>query len=141
MTCVVAMSCPTLPTSLFGDSITRSCVSFCSNNTVGQPTNRLCVTQCLNTTQTGTSNYYADISTGQHLCVVICPTLPRLFGRNDTNKCVTTCPALTFGDQTGNRTCVPQCPLIGPTYYYAQNNSRICVLVCIDGTWGLQSSR
>ena len=99
------------------------------------------MTQCLNVTQTGISTYYGDVSTGQYRCVVVCPILPRLFGENSTNKCVGTCPALSYGDQTGNRTCVPQCPLIGAIYYFAQNYSRICVLVCIDGTWGKKSTR
>ena len=123
MTCVTALNCPTTPTLT-----TRSCVSFCSNNWWGDPTSRNCVSQCPNLTTTGTSNYYGDNSTGQYFCVVICPVVPRLFGENTTNMCVSLCPSLTFGDQTGNRTCVPQCPLINATiYYFAQNLSRICV--------------
>lgn len=141
MTCVTAANCPTTPTMTFGDTFTRSCVSFCSNSYWGDPTSRNCIAQCYNVSTTGTSRYYGDSSTGQYICVVICPSLPRLFGQNDTNLCVPTCPALTYGDQTGNRSCVPQCPLIGSTYWYAQNYTRICVKVCKNDTWGLQSSR
>ena len=125
----------------FGDNSTRKCVSFCSNNEWGDPFSRNCVAQCPNVTDTGISTSYGDSTTGQYLCVVICPTLPRLFGDNATNLCVSECPALTFGDQTGNRSCVPQCPLLNTTYYYAQNDSRICVLICKAGTWGYQTTR
>jgi hypothetical protein len=80
MTCVTALNCPTTPTLTFGDNTTRSCVSFCSNSWWGDPTSRNCVSQCPNVTTTNTSNYYGDNSTGQYICVVICPNLPRLFG-------------------------------------------------------------
>lgn len=124
MTCVISLNCPappTYPTMTFGDTPTRSCVSFCSNNYWGDPTSRNCVAQCPNVSTTGTSRYYGDSSTGQYLCVVICPTTPRLFGQNDTNLCVPQCPLLTYGDQTGNRSCVPQCPQFGAVNHYAQN--------------------
>jgi len=125
----------------FGDNTTRSCLNNCSNGQFGDPTSRNCVALCPNATTTGTSTYYGDISTGQYICVVICPSNPILFGLNQTNLCVSTCPIPYYGDQTGNRTCVPYCPLIGATIWYAQNTSRICVSVCINGTWGLGSSR
>lgn len=88
MTCVTSLNCPVSPTMTFGDTATRRCVSFCSNSYWGHPTSRNCVSQCPNVTTTGTSRYFGDDSTGQYLCVVICPALPRLFGRNDTNRCV-----------------------------------------------------
>jgi hypothetical protein len=72
----------------FGDNETRSCVTNCSNGKYGDPVSRNCLTQCPSQTITGLSNYYADISTGQYICVVICPRLPRLFGVNSTNMCV-----------------------------------------------------
>jgi hypothetical protein len=107
----------------------------------GDPTSRNCVTQCPNASTTGTSNYYSDISTGQYICVVICPVLPRLFGYNTTNNCVEECPAPLYGDQTGNRTCVGTCPKIGSVVHFAQNYTRVCVTVCISGTWGYTSTR
>lgn len=99
------------------------------------------MTQCPNDTTTLTSTYYADVSTGQYICVVICPVLPRLFGLNMTNKCVSECPQPLYGDQTGNRTCLAVCPLINTVVHFAQNTSRICVTVCETGTWGYKSSR
>ena len=125
----------------FGDNNTRACSSNCSIGKFGDPTSRNCVTQCPNATTTGTSNYYSDISTGQYICVVICPSLPALFGYNATNTCVSTCTAPLYGDQTGNRTCVSYCPLIGTTVWFAQNLSRICVTVCTAGTWGYTAFR
>ena len=82
------MNCPTTPIMTFGDNSSRACVANCSNDKFGDPTSRNCVTQCPNDTTTLTSTYYSDISTGQYICVVICPVLPRLFGYNATNKCV-----------------------------------------------------
>jgi hypothetical protein len=111
-------------------------VSNCSIGTFGDSTSRNCVAQCPNVSTTGTSTFYGDTSTGQYVCVAICPILPALFGRNDTNRCVTTCPIPNYGDQTGNRSCVPTCPIISGVVYFAQNTSRICVTVCITGTWG-----
>jgi hypothetical protein len=135
-TCVSALHCPTSPSMTFGDNVTRSCLSNCTNGTFGDPVSRSCLTQCQNVSVTGTSTYYSDISTGQYLCVVVCPILPALFGLNATNTCVSQCPAPLYGDQTGNRTCLAVCPLIGSTVYFAQNLSRICVTVCVNGTWG-----
>ena len=80
MTCVTSLNCPTSPMMTFGDNTTRSCVSFCSNNEWGDPTSRNCETQCPNVSTTGTSRYYGDLSTGQYICVVICPEAPVLFG-------------------------------------------------------------
>jgi hypothetical protein len=140
-TCVISLNCPTSPSMTFGDNNTRSCVSNCSLGKYGDPTSRNCVTQCPNVTTTATSTFYADTSTGQYICVVICPSLPRLFGLNSTNMCVSQCPQPNYGDQTGNRTCVPTCPLIGGVVHFAQNTSRICVTVCMTGTWGYTASR
>lgn len=107
----------------------------------GDPTSRNCVTQCPNVSTTLTSTYYSDVSTGVFVCVVICPIKPALFGLNATNTCVDTCPAPLYGDQTGNRTCLAVCPLIGAIVWFAQNTSRICVTVCIAGTWGYTATR
>lgn len=87
-TCVSALNCPTSPSMTFGDNNTRSCLSNCTLGTFGDPESRSCITQCRNLSSTGTSTYYSDISTGQHICVVICPILPALFGLNTTNTCV-----------------------------------------------------
>lgn len=73
MTCVTALNCPTSPLMTFGDNNTRSCVSFCDSDEWGDPVTRNCLSQCLNVSDTGTSRYYGDNSTGQRLCVVICP--------------------------------------------------------------------
>lgn len=140
-TCVISLSCPTSPSITFGDNNTRSCLSNCTLGTFGDPTSRNCVTQCPNASTTGTSTYYSDITTGVYLCVVICPIKPSQFGLNSTNTCVDTCPATLYGDQTGNRTCLAVCPLIGGTVWFAQNTSRICVTVCIAGTWGYTATR
>ena len=77
MTCVTALNCPNSPMMTFGDNNTRSCVSFCDSDEWGDPTSRNCVSQC---PDPGTSRYYGDNSTGQRLCVIICPETPRLFG-------------------------------------------------------------
>jgi hypothetical protein len=133
---VISLSCPASPTLTFGDNNTRSCVTNCSLGKFGDPTSRNCVTQCPSFATTGTSTFYGDTSTGQYICVTICPILPALFGRDDTNRCVATCPSPLYGDQTANRTCLATCPIVGSLVYFAQNTSRICVTVCITGTWG-----
>lgn len=138
---MISLNCPTTPSITYGDNNTRSCVSNCSLGKFGDPTTRNCVTQCPNITTTGTSTYYADTSTGQFICVVTCPILPSLFGRNDTNRCVLECPIPTYGDQTTNRTCVTRCPIAGAVIYFAQNTSRICVTVCRMGTWGYAANQ
>ena len=79
-TCVVSLSCPNTPTMTFGDNTTRKCLAYCSGLEWGDPTSRNCVDQCPNVTTTGTSRYFGDNSTGQPLCVVTCPQVPRLFG-------------------------------------------------------------
>jgi len=94
----------------FGDNNTRSCVTNCTGGKFGDPVSRNCLTQCPNQITTGNSNYYADISTGQYICVIICPIVPRLFGHNTTNMCVSECPAPLYGQQTGNRSCLAICP-------------------------------
>ena len=135
------MNCPTSPSMTFGDNNTRSCQSNCTLGKYGDPTTRFCVTQCPNSVATGNSMYYADTSTGQYICVVICPVLPRLFGQNTTNMCVVECPQPLYGDQTGNRSCVGTCPLISSVVHFSQNTSRICVTTCENGTWGYTASR
>lgn len=76
------------------------------------------------------------MTTGQYICVLVCPEAPRLFGENVTNLCVGECPGNSWGDQTGRRTCVDKCPDISGVLWYAQNDQKICVTVCKDGTWG-----
>ena len=73
MTCVTALNCPSSPMMTFGDNATRSCVSFCSNAEWGDPTTRNCEDQCPDTLTPETTRYYGDNSTGQYLCVLICP--------------------------------------------------------------------
>lgn len=80
--------------------------------------------------------FYGDSSTGRPACVISCSALPRQFGRNDTNLCVKECPDFQYGDQTGNRSCVPVCPNIAGVTWFSQLTERICVVVCEDGTWG-----
>lgn len=80
--------------------------------------------------------FYGDDSTNRPQCIIACPTLPRLFGRNDTHLCVSLCTSGQYGDQTGNRTCVSVCPNIDGVTWFSQDNERICVLVCENGTWG-----
>ena len=121
----------------YGDSNTRSCVTNCSLGKFGDPVSRNCVTQCPN----ATIKYWSDKSTGQYICVPVCPILPRLFGQNDTNTCVDQCAPPLYGDQTGERSCIPVCPIVSGEVYFAQNISRICVTVCITGTWGYNTYR
>ena len=142
MKCVISSNCPLSPSMTFGDNTTRTCLSNCTNNQFGDPNSRNCVIQCPKLAVTGTEHYYGDKSTGINLCITICPSMPRLFGDNTTNLCVSQCPPPLYGDQQGKRSCVPGCPLVGSvTKYYAQNSSRICVKVCINGTWGLDATR
>lgn len=54
MRCVLSINCPISPSITFGDNITRSCLSNCSNNTFGDPTSHNCVTQCPKLAVTGT---------------------------------------------------------------------------------------
>ena len=83
-----------------------------------------------------TTRFYGDTTQGAPICVIECPESPRLFGENMTNKCVSECPDNTYGDQTGNRSCVDLCPNIGGVTWFAQITEQLCVLVCEEGTWG-----
>jgi hypothetical protein len=106
----------------FADNITRSCIPDCY--------------LYYNATNNVTTRFYGDVSKTRPVCVIACPSVPRLFGRNDTFRCVAECPDYQYGDQTGNRSCVPVCPLINGVTWFSQLTERICVVVCEDGTWG-----
>ena len=133
---MISTNCPTTPVMTFGDSLSISCVAQCPNGTWGDSASRNCVGQCPNIALGATYNSYGDSSTGKNLCVYICPSLPVLFGVNSTSMCTGTCPSPLFGDVTVNRTCVTQCPITSGVTYYAQLVGRICVQVCMNGTWG-----
>jgi hypothetical protein len=93
---------------------------------------------CFQYTNTTTivTMFYGDTSNGRPACVIACSVLPRQFGENVTNLCVQECPDYQYGDQTGNRSCVPACPNINGATWFSQLTERICVLVCEEGTWG-----
>ena len=59
--------CPT-DLDLFGDPVSKTCLSTCKNESGGY------------------ENYYADSST--RLCVKQCPPVPSLFANNATRRCV-----------------------------------------------------
>jgi hypothetical protein len=143
--CVIALFCPVSPDLYFGENITRLCQPSCplSSSYVSFADNitRTCIPVCFqyynnSIGQNLTTMFYGDTSTGRPACLIACPVLPRQFGRNDTNLCVVECPDYQYGDQTGNRSCVPVCPLINGITWFSQLTERICVVVCEDATWG-----
>jgi hypothetical protein len=106
---------------LYGDNNSRSCITSCVNNATltqyADPTTRVCVSQCPNASS---YNYYGYLSTGSPTCIIVCPTVPILFGYNVTNLCISQCITPTYGDQTGGRTCLNVCPIVASVMYYAQ---------------------
>lgn len=134
-TCVIPTLCPVSPSMTFGENDTRTCTASCRQSPTVQyadPVSQTCVDQC----QSLATRWYGDLSTGSPKCVIICPTVPRTFGENSTNLCVTLCPLGTFGDQTANRSCLTNCPTVSGTLYFSQDSERICVTVCKNDTWG-----
>jgi hypothetical protein len=57
--------------------------------------------------------------------VPVCPNSPDFYGDNITQKCVLSCPNMTFADPNSRR-CVTTCPL----GYFGQNTTRRCVRWC-----------
>jgi hypothetical protein len=108
----------------YADNISRTCLSVCP--------------------KISTTTFYGDTSTGYPICVVICPTVPVLFGLNTTQICISKCPYGTYGDQTGNRTCIDQCPVISGNpdiLWYGQIGIQLCVTLCATGTYGNNITR
>ena len=103
--CCIALWCPESPDKLFGDNNTRACVNECVWNSThiewADNITRTCIPQCYNfitsafaiplSFETIDTRFYGDTSNGAPVCIYICPTAPRLFGRNDTNRCVAEC--------------------------------------------------
>ena len=65
----------------------------------------------------------ADFSTRS--CVPVCPTIPSLFGVNNTRRCEAECPEKTWADNETRR-CVSLCPDTPDTY--GDNSTWSCVL-------------
>ena len=93
--CVIALACPTIPDKLYGDNRTRSCIPKCySDGTTTEWADNLtktCIPQCYHINNPLVYPYdtifYGDISTNIPMCVIQCPSIPRLFGNNVTNLC------------------------------------------------------
>lgn len=140
--CVISLFCPVIPDLYFGENITRTCLPACPLSTTyvsfADNITRACIPQCYNFTNSSTSvftRFYGDTSTNRPMCVISCPVAPRQFGENVTNLCIAECPDHQYGDQTGNRSCVPVCPRFTDnagvvTVWFSQLTERICVLVC-----------
>jgi hypothetical protein len=79
--------------------------------------------------------FYGDISTNIPSCVIKCPISPRQFGNNVTNLCEVLCPLGTFGDSNNNRSCAADCYEWNGVISYSQDDQRICVSYCKDGTF------
>ena len=59
----------------------------------------------------------------------ICPSTPKMFGRLDTKKCVSSCNHAStglYGDAQANRTCVATCADT-PVSTYGDDSSSECV--------------
>lgn len=100
---------------------------------------RTCIPQCYHINNTAVyaydTRFYGDISTNVPSCIITCPTTPRLFGNNITNKCVLLCDLGTFGDPNNNRSCAADCYEWNQVIHYSQDDGRICVAYCKDGTY------
>ena len=106
--------------NLYGDPVTRSCVSACPNPSLADNSTMRCVSTCPTS-----SNYYANTAT--LTCVFNCPN--GTYADNQTRTCVATCPNDTFAlnstwrcvsycyneplslRETVNWICAAQCPL------------------------------
>jgi hypothetical protein len=116
---------------LFIDNATYSCITVCPSGYWGYTNSagtRSCVLNC-------PSPLFHDNSTGRPLCTDICPA-PAYFGDKLTMPiaCVLVCSFGTYGDTTSSaRLCVSKC---NSTYYGLQTGNRTCLLDCPSGTWG-----
>ena len=108
------------------------CITYCPAGYWGDPSTALCKTDCTNA-----AFDYKDSSSGQRLCVNICPA-PNYFANAD-DLCVQTCPSPNFGDPLdANRKCVATCT--APNWGL-QTGNRKCVAKCPSGTWAHPTSR
>ena len=132
------------PTNYYADPVTRLCSLECTNNaTVSlhkNVDNRTCVSGCSEYLYLNTQNnhcesscadpYYADRTT--QTCVSVCPSVPELYGQNDTNKCLEECNNDTNEFKyVANRVCVTSCP----SGYFRDNFTRYCVQECVNVTY------
>jgi hypothetical protein len=107
--------------------------------------NGVCVTKCANDTYKFTNNTFRG-------CLYYCPPqvfnsslIMNLFADNTTWSCVQTCPygyyAFLHPTNATIRICVRYCPMVGSTYYFAEDNSRTCITSCpmlVYGSYGDQ---
>lgn len=122
---------------LYADvSSTRTCVTACNNLTGTTPwaddSTRTCVADCNNTIGT----YLADNSTWK--CVYDCPLTHVADFTTAAPKCVVTCPAGWFADDSRvtYRVCVQKCPSNPPQFGDTYLGRNLCVDVCAPGTFG-----
>lgn len=108
--------CPTKPPML-ADLQSFTCVSKCANETFSFVNNsfRGCLDYCPPQVYSANLqvNLYADNTTWS--CVVVCPYGYYAFAHPSNDKI---------------RTCVKMCPMVGTTYYYAEDSTRTCVTTC-----------
>lgn len=108
--------------NLYRDETTWKCVEICPLNTFGDYSNsadKKCVATC-------PSSWYSDNSTWT--CVQNCPSVPSYYKDTTLGQCVFTCRAelQEYALDVG-RICVTDCP----TGYYADNNTRRCLIDCL----------
>lgn len=122
---------------MFAENISQSCVYYCPYNSTyasfaDSSKSNYCVAKC-------PDKYYGDYSSGIALCSSTCYD-PTYFRDNFTQQCTQNCSSAnattgfldTYGDNTTGL-CVTKCP---PGYFAQPELSRICVMVCMAGTWG-----
>ena len=120
------------PDDFWGDPHTHMCAETCSDNLHRNNETRTCVSGCDEYMFLDTVNntcepacqegFYADRST--QVCVETCPSVPPLFGDNDTNSCVEHCDNDTLEYKwEPERVCVAVCP----ANWYRDNLTRFCV--------------
>ena len=113
-----ASICPSTP-PYFGDYDTYRCVAQCPRETYSYADNtyRGCVDYCPQRVYTAslTVDLYADNTTWS--CVPLCPESEGLYNfKHPTDTTI--------------RKCVETCPMVGATYYFAEDASQSCVTLC-----------
>lgn len=145
---------------LYADPLTMTCSARCTNNYFAYDVTRTCVSIC-----PSTPSYYGDtqiyrcvldcpryfyrfVDNTMRQCVSYCPprvytasNIVDMYADNTTWSCVPLCPRSSnlynFKHPTNTtiRNCVLTCPMVGTTYYFAENVTQSCVTTCPSLTY------
>jgi hypothetical protein len=131
---ICVAECPGSPL-LYADSRTSQCLDYCVSPLFAYEVDFTCRSSCPNMTTAGgqTLVYLADASNRK--CVLQCVNAVISFADYKSNECTQFCPNGTFANNY-TKECVNTCPNV-PIDTYSDNSSRICMGVCMPGSFGM----